>query len=148
LEVTEITSLFYPTRWKDAAMSPDLRSTLRRSPAPLAFMGLIFFLSAQPDLSSGLGAWDFVLRKLAHITEYGVLTGLWFWALRPSVRPPLNAALGVAGAIALVYAGTDEYHQHFVRGRHAAVRDVLIDLVGIAIAAFVIRRLGASRASG
>jgi VanZ family protein len=129
-------------------MSAGLRSTLRRSPAPLAFMGLIFFLSAQPDLSSGLRAWDFVLRKLAHITEYGLLTALWFWALSPSVRPPLRAALGAAAAIALLYAGTDEYHQHFVRGRHAAVRDVLIDLAGITLAVLLIRRLGASRASG
>jgi len=45
-------------------------------------MGLIFFLSAQPDLSTGLGTWDFILRKLAHITEYGVLWWLWHWALR------------------------------------------------------------------
>ena len=36
---------------------------------PLALMGLIFFLSAQPDLSSGLGTWDTVLRKLAHMAE-------------------------------------------------------------------------------
>ena len=34
---------------------------------PLLLMGLIFFLSAQPDLSSGLGTADTILRKLAHM---------------------------------------------------------------------------------
>ena len=33
---------------------------------PVALMALIFFLSAQPDLSSGLGTWDLVLRKIVH----------------------------------------------------------------------------------
>lgn len=44
--------------------------------------GLIFFLSHQPDLRSGLpGQWDFILRKLAHITEYAILTLLLIKAL-------------------------------------------------------------------
>jgi VanZ family protein len=33
---------------------------------------------------------------------------------------------------ALAYAASDELHQHFVRGRHAAPVDVAIDAVGIA----------------
>src|SRR5918998_6506033 len=40
---------------------------------PLAVMALIFALSATPDLSSGLGTWDLVLRKLAHVTIFAVL---------------------------------------------------------------------------
>ncbi|MBI5103954.1 MAG: hypothetical protein HZB46_03005 [Solirubrobacterales bacterium] len=57
--------------------------TIARFGPPLALMALIFFLSAQPDLSSGLGSWDLVLRKLAHMTEYGVLFLLWWRALCP-----------------------------------------------------------------
>src|SRR3954467_549824 len=49
---------------------------------PVALMGLIFFLSAQPDLSSGLGGWDILLRKLAHASIYAVLVLLWWRALR------------------------------------------------------------------
>ena len=30
---------------------------------PLALMGVIFFFSAQPDLSTGLGTWDLIVRK-------------------------------------------------------------------------------------
>ena len=40
---------------------------MARFAPPLLLMGLIFFLSAQPDLNSGLGTWDTVLRKIAHV---------------------------------------------------------------------------------
>src|SRR3979409_1861234 len=40
---------------------------------PLALMGIIFFLSAQPDLNSGLGLIDEIGRKTGHIGEAGRL---------------------------------------------------------------------------
>jgi VanZ family protein len=106
----------------------------------LALMGLIFYLSAQPDLSSGLGNWDLVLRKCAHMTEYAVLTFLWWRALATTATSPRNA-LVLAYAITVAYAMTDEFHQTFVTGRHGSPVDVLIDAVGAGIgAAFVLRR--------
>jgi VanZ family protein len=93
---------------------------------PLALMGLIFFLSAQPDLSSGLGGWDLVLRKLAHMAEYALLFVLWRRAL-PGASP------WVAAAIALGYAATDELHQSFVEGRKGTPIDVLVDGAGVAL---------------
>ena len=106
---------------------------------PLALMGLIFYLSAQPDLSSGLGNWDLVLRKCAHMTEYAVLTVLWWRALK--IEMDARTALGLAYAITVAYAMTDEFHQTFVTGRHGSPVDVLIDAVGATIgAAFVLRR--------
>jgi VanZ family protein len=102
-----------------------MAAVLRYGP-PVALMGLIFFLSAQPDLSSGLGGWDLVLRKLAHMTEYALLFVLWRRAL-PAASP------WAAAAIAVGYAITDEFHQTFVEGRHGAPVDVLIDAVGVAI---------------
>ncbi len=93
---------------------------------PLALMGLIFFLSAQPDLNSGLGGWDTVLRKLAHMVEYGALWFLWWRALgRGDPRP--------AVAVALLYAATDELHQSFVDGRVGSPVDWCIDAVGVAL---------------
>ena len=100
---------------------------------PLALMGLIFFLSAQPDLDTGLGIWDTILRKSAHMTEYGVLWWLWYRALG-------FRRLGVAVAITLAYAATDEFHQTFVHGRHGTPVDVLIDATGVAIAILLTRR--------
>ena len=90
-------------------------------------MGLIFFLSAQPNLSSGLGDWDLILRKGAHMTEYGLLALLWWRALR--TKRPLPGA-----AIAVAYSATDEFHQTFVTGRHGTPTDVLIDAIGVTIA--------------
>jgi VanZ family protein len=95
---------------------------------PLAVMGLIFFLSAQPDLSTNLGTWDLVLRKLAHITIYAVL---WLTVARAlDWRRPLLTTL-----IAVLYAASDEVHQTFVTDRHGTPVDVMIDCLGMAIAA-------------
>src|SRR3954447_11160508 len=96
-----------------------VRSPLVRWAPPIALMGLIFFLSAQPDLSSGLGGWDLILRKCAHMTEYAVLTILWWRALVPGVANP-KRALALAYVIAVAYAATDEFHQTFVTGRHGS----------------------------
>jgi VanZ family protein len=94
-------------------------------------MAVIFLLSAQPDLNSGLGTIDLVGRKVIHASEYGLLTFLWWRALR---------SVPAAAAIAVAYAGTDEFHQHFVHGRHASPVDVGIDALGVAIAAVIIVR--------
>ena len=108
---------------------------------PLALMGLIFFLSAQPGLDTGLGLLDFVLRKLAHMAEFGLLWWLWLRAF--DYGQP-----GLAAAITLAYAASDELHQTFVDGRHGTPRDVAIDGLGIAIAWWATRsgRLRARRA--
>jgi VanZ family protein len=98
-------------------------------------MGLIFFLSAQPDLSSGLGTWDLILRKLAHLGSYALLFLLWLRALAPLTG---RKAFWQAVAIAFVFAVSDEYHQSFVEGRHGSPVDVGIDTVGIALGALVV----------
>jgi VanZ family protein len=100
---------------------------LSRFAPPLVLMGVIFFFSAQPDLGTGLGVWDTILRKAAHMAEYGLLWFLWHRALE--LDSPLPAAL-----ITLAYAASDELHQSFVESRHGTPVDVLIDAVGIAIA--------------
>ena len=100
---------------------------------PVLLMGVIFFLSAQPDLNSGLGSWDTVLRKCAHMAEYGLLWFLWWRALGYGSKLP-------AAAIAVAYAATDELHQHFVEGRHGTPVDMLIDSAGIALAIVAVRR--------
>ena len=91
-------------------------------------MALIFALSATPDLSSGLGVWDTVLRKLAHVTIFAVLALTLLRATRWR-RPVL------ASVIALAYAASDEIHQSFVDGRHGTPVDVAIDAIGIGLAA-------------
>jgi len=100
---------------------------------PLALMGLIFFLSAQRHLATDLGTADLVLRKLAHMAEYGLLWLLWRRALDGRGLP--------AAAISLLYAITDEIHQSQVPGRNGTPVDVAIDAAGIALAAVLAPRI-------
>ena len=95
-------------------------------------MALIFVLSAQPDLSSGLGTIDLVGRKLIHMLEFGLLWFLWHRAL--GHEHPVAAAV-----ITLSYAATDEFHQTFVEGRHGAPADFAIDALGVAVAAWALQ---------
>ena len=98
---------------------------------PLALMALTYFLSAQPSLDSGLGDLDTVLRKAAHMTEFGLLWFLWWRALG-------YRHLGVSIAIALGYAATDEWHQTFVAGRHGSPWDWAIDAAGVGLAGLLV----------
>ncbi len=90
----------------------------------LAWAALIFALSSVPDLGTGLGGWDLVLRKIAHAAEYAILGALL-------VRATGHAA--VAFALGTLYAVSDEFHQSFVPGRMGSPVDVAIDAVGVAI---------------
>ena len=126
-------------------MSPRGRTDTRsmtRVPAllapPLALMGLIYFLSAQPDLNSGLGTVDLIGRKVIHMVEYGLLWWLWARVLRFK-RPWL------AAVIALAYAASDEFHQTFVHGRSGSPIDWAIDGAGVAIAWFATRAAAGRR---
>lgn len=94
------------------------------------WMGVIFYLSGQPDLSSGLPHfYDWVLRKAAHITEYFILTFLLARALSRNFNP--KKALLLSAIIALTYAFSDEYHQTFIYGRLGSIKDIGIDGIGI-----------------
>jgi VanZ family protein len=96
----------------------------------VAWAAVIFALSSIPSLGTGLGFWDLVLRKLAHLTEFAILGLLLARAL-----PDLPAfAAGVA------YAVTDEVHQHFVEGRVGAPLDAGIDAVGVLVGIVAYRR--------
>src|SRR6476619_2235997 len=102
----------------------------------IVWAAVIFRCTPIPSLGTGLGVWDTILRKGAHMTEYAIL-GLLL--LRAVGREVPAFALGIA------YAITDEIHQHFVRGRHASPIDVLIDTAGVAIGIFLISRLFETR---
>ena len=75
-----------------------------------------------------------LVRKAAHLSEYGVLallvwrlvrrlsantTGVWRW-------PDLVKTM----LVVLVYAASDEFHQRFVPSRQASIQDVAIDTAG------------------
>jgi VanZ family protein len=113
------------------------RSPLQAWLPVIAWAAVIFAFSSVPGLGTDLGTWDTILRKLAHVAEYAILGALLLRAVR---RPGLAVALGV------VYAASDEVHQMFVEGRHGAPLDVVIDAAGLLVGIIAWRRL-VSRAS-
>lgn len=74
---------------------------------------------------------QFIVRKLAHFTEYAILALLSarFFLMSKSGRV---REAWFYGAVALVmsYALLDEFHQSFVPVRTASIRDSMIDIVG------------------
>jgi VanZ family protein len=105
-----------------------------RPAAPLALMGLIFYLSGQEQVGPDLPAFT---RVIAHFTEYALLAALWVWALAPSLG---RRALVAAAAISILYAASDELHQSFVRGRDSSPFDLAIDALGVAVAVALLSR--------
>jgi VanZ family protein len=83
---------------------------------------------AQIDLAHG------VMRKLGHLTEYGILAALWFRTLRVGQRLDSARSAWIALAISVAWALTDEFHQTFVPSRTASVLDVLVDATGATLA--------------
>ncbi len=74
------------------------------------------------------------IRKLAHVTEFGVFSISVFHGLRgPREGWRWSWALATL-IIAVGYAGLDEWHQSFIPIRHASVRDVAVDAFGALLA--------------
>ncbi len=105
---------------------------------PALLIGAIIWkLSATPDLAIATGWLDTVTRKAAHIAAFGLLCAACVAGLRAQ-HLRVTTCLVVGAALALVYAGIDEYHQATVPTRHGTPVDVAIDAVGIGIASIVL----------
>jgi len=103
--------------------------------------GLLAMALQGLHLSVSSGTFDLlhaILRKLAHLTEYGILA-LLLYSLpgeeAPGLWRPRRAVLCVL--VAAAYSLTDEFHQLFVPGRHASLRDCGLDTIGAALAMVV-----------
>ena len=101
----------------------------------ILWAGRIFLLFSIPDLESGLKQY-FILRKIAHILEFAILTFLLIRAINQenlSIKKTIIFSL----IIALFYSLSDEYHQTFIGGRQGALRDAGIDSIGILLTGLV-----------
>jgi VanZ family protein len=95
----------------------------------VAWMGLIFWLSAQPDLPNpGTGWLRALISSGAHAFVFGVLAVLW--ARTFGGRPQ---SWLIAFALTILYALSDEFHQAFVPGRHPDPWDLMCDGLGAAL---------------
>ena len=98
----------------------------------ILWMGLIFALSSISSIETRLEpTYDFTLKKLAHVTVYGILTIFLFRALQIHIKRKGYALLTTV-LVTVLYACSDEWHQTFVPGREGTLRDVVIDAVGAA----------------
>ena len=107
---------------------------------PSGVSSLIFIFSSFPTVQTTeffLG--DFLIKKSAHLFEYGVLAILLYRALL-NYDVNTNKALFFAILIAGLYGVSDEFHQSFIPGRGPAVRDVIIDTIGATIGIFLTRK--------
>ena len=122
----------------------------------IAWMSLIFFFSAQPQLeseetsnlvaeliyriyafimagSAHLGQSEFMalyiqpIRKLAHFSEFMILGILVYINVLEYRKDKLFTASLV---ISILYAMSDEFHQLFVENRYCSIKDMLIDSAG------------------
>jgi VanZ family protein len=95
-----------------------------------------------------LAAIHFIVRKIAHFTEYAILAYLAARAFRTSPRPALaNRWFVAALALVVVYALLDEYHQAFVPSRTASIYDSFIDMSGGLITLVILRHRSRSRSA-
>ena len=70
---------------------------------------------------------SFIIRKLAHFTEYlilGLLVANMF------TKSNINNLYLISIILCIIYATSDEIHQLFVPGRACQLRDILIDSIG------------------
>ncbi|HEX2121164.1 MAG TPA: VanZ family protein [Thermoanaerobaculia bacterium] len=75
-----------------------------------------------------------LIRKLAHVVEYAVLGALALYAARAS----FTRAATIAMTIALAVAAADEWRQSLSPMRTGSAWDVLLDLAGAALGAWLL----------
>ena len=80
-----------------------------------------------------IGEHSFIVRKIAHFSEYAALSFFIYGSFYTSNSPLRNnrrKMILIPWLIATLYAMTDEIHQIFVVGRGPSVVDVMIDSLG------------------
>ncbi|MEM6629860.1 MAG: VanZ family protein [Bacteroidota bacterium] len=98
---------------------------------------VLSYLGFVSENKGGMG-WGWLLRKIAHATEYAILAVL-------SVRvfylyQERSKALIYSLCLCIVYAMLDEFHQSFIPGRGPSLRDVGIDSLGAGIALGILQK--------
>jgi VanZ family protein len=100
----------------------------------IAYAGLIFYLSSQPNPLPLLTRR--FSDKLLHCVEYAAFAVTVTWGLW-HVGLGLGRAARWAALLGSLYGATDEFHQWFVPQRSADVADWLADTSGAALGALL-----------
>jgi VanZ family protein len=125
---------------------------------PLAWMAIILWLSSDAGSSQHTGSiiipilhalfpaaselqlerMHGLIRKLGHLTEYGLLAALWMRAFVAGTGLTWRAAAWRAVLIAAVWASIDETYQSTVSSRTSSPIDVMIDTTGATIVTLLV----------
>ena len=124
--------------------STDIASSAHTDVLLLRLVHLFVPRQAGPG-TGGFGALSWLVRKSAHVIEYGILGALLARAVR-ALLPGFARGQGwellwrvavVALPCGLLVSASDEVHQLFVPSRVGAARDVAFDFVGLAVGVVV-----------
>jgi len=127
--VSKLKNLLLDQRWRDRAKVLFL----------IFWIALIFYFSSIPSLFPfAKNPLEVVPRKLAHFFEYGLLTFLLYKVVSLGRYKLFRRNLSLAIFFAVLFSISDEYHQSFIFGRHATLTDVLIDVFGVLVVAFLL----------
>lgn len=105
---------------------------------PLIWTLVIFTFSSFSTPSTSVIYWqDFIVKKTAHMLEYGIFALLLYRALRAYEMDKTKAVI-LSILFAGIYGLTDEFHQSFTPGREPRIRDVAFDTIGASLSMLLI----------
>ena len=108
---------------------------------PVLWAGVIFLFSALSQVKTTQIYWqDFILKKSAHMVEYGILAILLYRSFINTNNSKVRS-LVYSFIMTIIYAATDEIHQTYTPGREPRVRDVLFDTLGASLALYWIKEI-------
>ena len=124
---------------QNAAISSETSGSVIETVADIFYPDFSEFSDEkQAEIISSL---QFIVRKAAHFSLYAVLGVLSFLSVISYRDLKYKFRILLSAVICLIYAASDEFHQLFVSGRSAEIRDVCIDFCGSLIAITVLALL-------
>jgi VanZ family protein len=101
----------------------------------LIWTTITFIVSHQSVVSIPFGAPDYT----AHFINYAVLGVLLIWGLADGKWESMTPRLMLSAVVLAILLGIgDEFHQSFIPGREATVRDVVADAFGASAGACLV----------
>jgi len=109
---------------------------------PIAWMGMIFYMSSQKSISISTNTvTEFFTFKTLHMIEYALLFFLLYRALQSLHFFHKNICGLSAFCITILYSIVDELHQLSIPTRQGRLRDILFDIVGMLVMYVIIRKV-------
>lgn len=100
----------------------------------LEHLGILPWKLSDPTLEK----LSFLIRKLAHFTEYALLGASFVLPFAFHLQKRGRSLILSAISCAAAYASLDEFHQLFISGRSGQLRDVCLDTAGACMGVFLL----------